>query len=326
MELRSNLDAGGLIVYNLDNTTNDTTAAATIGRVSTVESNLSASIATLESQFQAAINQMDIKTGVRVAATANVDITTGGLLTIQGVTLAATDRVLLTAQTDATQNGIYVVAVGAWTRAGDADTDAEVTSAMAVPVAEGDTANRALWLLTTPDAITLGTTSLTFQRSRNLHDLTVSGGGLNLSGSYVLSLIGTTDRVSVSGSGIDIAAGYVGQSSITTVGTIASGIWDATEIAIGKGGTGATSAAQARVNLGVAEEVSQLIGNGSSLEYTVTHNLNNENVMVSVTRVSDKKQVQVDVTVAANSVLIGFSGTAPASNSYRVAILGVKKA
>jgi phage-related tail fiber protein len=326
MELRSNLDAGGLIVFNLDASTNDSSAAATVGRVSTVESNLSASISTLESQFQAAINNLDIKTGVRVAATTNIDIATGGLLTIQGVTLAATDRVLLTAQTDATENGIYVVAVGVWVRSGDADTDAEVTTGMAIPVAEGDTANRALWILGTPDAITLGTTELSFQRSRNLHDLTLSGGGLNLSGSYVLSLIGTTDRVSVSGTGIDIAAGYVGQSSITTVGTVATGTWSATEIAIGKGGTGATSAAQARLNLGVAEEVSQLIGNGSSLEYTVTHNLNNESVMVSVTRVSDKKQVSVDVTVSANTVVIGFSGTAPATDSYKVAVLGVKKA
>jgi hypothetical protein len=325
MLLGSVLDANSLKIFNLDTTTTDSSAAASLGRVSTVESNLSAAISTLEAQFQAAINQLDIKTGCRVAATSNVDIATGGTMTIQGVVLAAGDRVLLTAQTSGSENGIYVVATGAWTRAGDADTAAEVTSALAVPVAEGDTANRALWLLTTPDPIVLDTTALTFARSRNLHDLTISGGGLNLSPSFILSLIGTANRISVSGTGIDIDAGYVGQTSINTLGTITAGTWEASEISVGKGGTGATTAAAARVNLGVAEEFSALIGNGVDLNYTVTHSLNNENTMVSVMRVSDKKKVEADVTFAANTVTIGFSGTAPASNSYKVVVLGVKK-
>lgn len=325
MLLGSALDANSLMIYNLDVTTTESSAAASLGRVSTVESNLTAAISTLQAQFNAAINQLDIKTGCRVAATSNVDIATGGTMTIQGIALNPNDRVLLTAQTIGSENGIYVVANGAWSRAGDADTAAEVTSALAVPVAEGDTANRALWLLTTPDPIVLGTTSLAFARSRNLHDLSISGGGLNLSPSFILSLVGTTNRISVSGAGIDIDANYTGQTSITTLGTVGTGTWDATEISVGKGGTGATSAAAARVNLGVAEEYSALIGNGVDLSHTVTHALNNENVMVSVMRVSDKKKVEVDVTFGTNTVTIGFSGTAPASNSYRVVVLGVKK-
>jgi phage-related tail fiber protein len=325
MLLGSALDANSLMIYNLDVTTTESSAAASLGRVSTVESNLTAAISTLQSQFNAAINQLDIKTGCRVAATSNIDIATGGTMTIQGVSLNPNDRALLTAQTIPAENGIYVVANGAWSRAGDADTAAEVTSALAVPVAEGDTANRALWLLTTPDPIVLGTTSLAFARSRNLHDLSISGGGLNLSPSFILSLVGTANRISVSGAGIDIDANYSGQGSITTLGTIGAGTWGATEIAVDKGGTGATSAAAARVNLGVAEEYSSLVGNGVDLNHTVTHSLNNENVMVSVMRVSDKKKVEVDVTFGTNTVTIGFSGAAPASNSHKVVVLGVKK-
>jgi hypothetical protein len=65
---------------------------------------------------------LDPKESARAATTANVDLATGGLLTIDGVNLAAGDRVLVRAQTDATENGIYdVVDGGAWTRSTDFD-------------------------------------------------------------------------------------------------------------------------------------------------------------------------------------------------------------
>lgn len=46
-------------------------------------------------------------------------------------------------------------------------------------------------------------------------------------------------------------ASNVTASSLTSVGTITSGTWSGTEIAIAKGGTGATTAADARTNLGL---------------------------------------------------------------------------
>lgn len=49
-----------------------------------------------------------------------------------------------------------------------------------------------------------------------------------------------------------IAATYVGQTSITTLGTITTGTWNGTDIAVADGGTGASDAATARANLGVA--------------------------------------------------------------------------
>lgn len=64
---------------------------------------------------------LDPKESARCATTANIDLTTGGLLTIDGVNVSAGDRVLVRAQTDNTENGIYVVASGAWTRASDFD-------------------------------------------------------------------------------------------------------------------------------------------------------------------------------------------------------------
>jgi hypothetical protein len=55
------------------------------------------------------------------------------------------------------------------------------------------------------------------------------------------AVVGTTNRISVSASGVDIASTYVGQSSITTLGTIGTGTWQATTIGTGYGGTGLTS-------------------------------------------------------------------------------------
>ncbi|MCE2824916.1 MAG: hypothetical protein LW718_05885, partial [Sediminibacterium sp.] len=57
-----------------------------------------------------------------------------------------------------------------------------------------------------------------------------------------VALTGAANRISIASNVFDIASTYVGQSSITTLGTIGTGIWNGTTIAINKGGTGATTA------------------------------------------------------------------------------------
>lgn len=105
----------------------------------------------------------DWKPSVRVASTAN--LTLSGAQTIDGVACIAGDRVLAKDQTTTSQNGIYVVAAGAWTRATDADVSAEVTSGMRVGVEVGTVNAGSLWSLSTANPITLGTTGLTFSIS-----------------------------------------------------------------------------------------------------------------------------------------------------------------
>ncbi len=67
--------------------------------------------------------------------------------------------------------------------------------------------------------------------------------------SAVNSVTGTTNRISIGGTAvdptIDISGNYVGQSSITTLGTIGTGTWNGTSIAITNGGTGQTTKASA---------------------------------------------------------------------------------
>lgn len=108
----------------------------------------------------AAVNGTDWKQSVRVATTAN--ITLSGLQTVDGVSLAVNDSVLVKDQSTGSQNGLYLAQSGAWTRRSDADVNAEVTAGLSVMVTEGTTNADSQWRLTTNDTIVIGTTSLTF--------------------------------------------------------------------------------------------------------------------------------------------------------------------
>jgi hypothetical protein len=69
---------------------------------------------------------------------------------------------------------------------------------------------------------------------------TVAGNGLTYN-SGVIDVGGTSGRISVSANAIDIDTSYVGQTSITTLGTITTGTWNGTAIGTVYGGTGLTS-------------------------------------------------------------------------------------
>lgn len=116
-------------------------------------------------QLDAKADSRDWKESVRAASTANVTVAsalTNGS-SMDGVTLATGDRVLLKNQTTGAENGIYtVVASGAAPRAADADTSAEVNAGMTVTVEEGTVNGDKRFVLTTNNPITLGTTALVF--------------------------------------------------------------------------------------------------------------------------------------------------------------------
>jgi hypothetical protein len=85
------------------------------------------------------------------------------LQVVDGVSLNAGDRVLVKNQAAAKDNGPYVVAVGAWTRAKDADNSAKVTPNLTVAVEVGATQTDTIWQLVTDGPIVVGTTALTFK-------------------------------------------------------------------------------------------------------------------------------------------------------------------
>lgn len=109
---------------------------------------------------QQLLGAKDWKESVVAATTAN--ITLSGEQTIDGVSVTAGDRVLVKNQSAGSENGIYVCASGAWTRATDFDADNEVTSGASVFVEEGTAGAGKTFQLTTTGAIVVGTTALTF--------------------------------------------------------------------------------------------------------------------------------------------------------------------
>ena len=109
------------------------------------------------SQLQAAIEGMKPKESVELATTEN--ITLSGEQTIDGV-LTSGSRVLVKNQTDASENGIYVSASGAWTRAADMDVSSEVKGSY-VPVSLGTT-NQGRNFIQTGAFTTLDTDDINF--------------------------------------------------------------------------------------------------------------------------------------------------------------------
>ena len=117
------------------------------------------------------IYDTDWKQSVRLATTADV----GNLFlanvqptTVDSVSLSVNDRILVKDQTNARQNGIYIVrstgagSNGWWTRTLDAAQSSFVTSGLSVVVSEGTVNSGREYRLTTPDPITLDTTELSF--------------------------------------------------------------------------------------------------------------------------------------------------------------------
>lgn len=184
--------------------------------------------AATKAYVDAARTGLDVKDSVRAASTANVTVTyaaTGGTSargqitaapnTLDGVTLANGNRILLKDQSTGAQNGIWVVttvgtgANGVWDRATDFDADAEVTAGAFTFVTEGTVNGDSGWVLTTNDAIVIGGasgTALTFAQFSGAGQIT-AGAGLTKTGNTIDVATASTGRIVVNADNIDLASG-----------------------------------------------------------------------------------------------------------------------
>jgi hypothetical protein len=173
-------------------------------------------------------------------------------------------------------------------------------------------------------------------------DVTAEGGGINLLGltNKTLTWVGT-NTAWTSSENFDLVTGKtykingtnvlsgstlgsgVTASSLTSVGTITSGTWNGTTIAIANGGTGATSASGAKTNLGFTTKFAEDIGDGTATSFTVTHGLASSDVQVYVyEKASPYGQVFPDVANTSSSAVTLAFAVAPTSAQYRVVVIG----
>ena len=343
-------DSAGLLPAAMWQMLNDATSDATASKLVKRDSNGNAKVAdptdnahiATKGYVDAARQGLDVKASVRVASVAPVAIASALEAgdAIDGVTLAEGDRVLLKNQSTASENGIYVVVAsgaGAASRAPDADTSAKVTTGMFTFVSEGTANGDNGFVLTTNDAITLGTTGLTFVQFSGAGQV-IAGAGLTKNGN-TLDVVGTADRITVNADSVDIASTYVGQSTITTLGTITTGVWNGTDVAVADGGTGASDALTARTNLGIkttgtaattsvatlARVAAQFnTGHAGGTSTTaVVHNFNTTDVIVQVYEVATGETVIGDVNrTNPDTVTVVLLGSHSA-NTFRIVVTAV---
>lgn len=292
-------------------------------KITSLADGTAASDAVNKGQLDLAQNGLDAKASVRAATTANITISTAlnNGDTLDGVTLATNDRVLVKDQSAPAENGIYVVgAVPA--RAADMDAWAEVPGAYTW-VEEGTVNLDSAWVSTANAGGTLDTTSITWVLFSSAAGL-IAGNGLTKTGNS-LNVVGTASRISVAADAIDIDSGYVGQSSITTLGTITTGTWTATDIAVADGGTGSSTASGARTNLSAAGYYSSATHSaGTTISVSqATHGLRASRGLICEAQVeSSGDVVECDISVASSGDVTFTFAASQSSNTIRVTIVG----
>jgi len=169
------------------------------------------------------ISNIDYKQSVRVVTVSNITLSGGAPATVDGVSLSAGDRVLVTAQSTESQNGIYYVQTvgvgsnGTWVRTNDANTSGEIEAGMIIMVTEGANYADTQWKLTTNDPITVDSTSLTFVQ--NYSTSSISSGSSNVAvvanGNVTISSAGTSNVLTVTSSGANIAGTISATGNVT---------------------------------------------------------------------------------------------------------------
>lgn len=245
--------------------------------------------ASTKAYVDATINGMDWKASVRAATTAAGTLASSFAngQTIDGVTLATGNRILVKDQAAGAENGIYTVnASGAPTRATDADASAEVTAGMVVPVEEGTANGDKAFILTTNGAITLGTTAIAFTQ----------------------------------------LPGSAGGSFYQTVQNAGSGLTQRATLNASTGLTATDNSGSSRTDLTidtavVVRKYAADIGDGSTTAITVTHNLGTKDVTVSVwDNTTPFNEILPDVGHTTTNTLTITFAVAPTSAQYRVVV------
>jgi hypothetical protein len=230
------------------------------------------------------ISGLGWKDSARLASLANVVVATGGNVSVDGVTTAPGDRVLLKAQTNPAENGLYITSAALWIRSIDAQLGADLLNA-AVFISEGTVNRDTAWVCTTDAPIVPGTTPLTWVQFAGSSTFTAGAG---------LTQTGNVFDVGA-GSGILVAADSVAidPSVVATVASVA----------------------------GMAKKFAAALTGTASPE-VITHNLNTRDIMIRVLNgATPYTAIDVDWdATTANTATIRYNPNLGAG--YRAVVIG----
>lgn len=315
-------------------------------RITSVADPTQAQDAATKAYVDAVKTGLTVKDSARVATTGTLTVTyangtagvgatltnagTQAALTLDSIVLNVGDRVLVKDQTAALQNGIYTVTnVGSastnWvlTRATDFDQspDGEIGGGDFVFVQEGTANADNGYVVTTNGTITVGTTSIDWAQFSGAGQIT-AGAGLTKTGNTI-DVGGTANRITINADSVDIASTYVGQTSITTLGTVGTGTWQGTVIAGQYGGTGVNNNGKT-ITLGGNLTTSGAFATTLTVTATTNVTLPTTGTLATLagTETFTNKTVSTGSTWQGNIVAVSYGGTGASTFTSKGIIYG----
>jgi hypothetical protein len=273
---------------NGDFAAHDITANKVTGLINPVNDTDAVNYGTLKTMMQGFKAKQD---SCKAASTANI-ATLSGAQTIDGVALVAGDRVLVKNQNTQSQNGIYVVASGAWSRSLDADAWDELVSAF-VLVDQGTANKDTAWLCTVDKGGTLNTTAITWTYFPGAGAI-IAGNGLTRTGNQ-LDVNVDDSTIEISGNALRVKGGTAGYRMETNASGLAT--W-------------------------VKYMYAANIGDGNATSFVLNHGMGTRDVVKRIFRNSAPYDEWITDNEAtdANNVTVRF-GTAPTLNQFRIVIM-----
>lgn len=193
-----------------------------------------------------------VKTEADLVSTLHIENLSGTGEIVDGQTVQVNDIILLTGQSNARMNGLWLVQNGNWCRVKDASRTEHFKSGMIVFVSRGINWKNTGWKLNNPSTIVLGVSSLYFSIFTGLSGVNISNGIQYDVTTNLLSADVDNSTIVLGNNGISLAPNYRGQNTITVLGNVTSGAWLGNTISIAHGGTGATTPSEARSNINAA--------------------------------------------------------------------------
>lgn len=310
--------------FDLDNLSTDPSAANTGKTGIEIDIVTGDSDAVIAGKVQAVLNSHPaFSATLNTAAVSITNLVAGPVTDISAGNTTAVASTTVQGASAGALNGVYTVQAGAWTRALDTDTWNELISAY-VFVEQGTQNADSGWLCTVDAGGTLNTDSVTwvqFSQAGTVTGSNVGSGAVEIfkqKNGATLEFRTINDTTS-----IDV----VQTGDVITFNVLPGGInmnnLGGGPLSVLNGGTGASTAAGAKTNLGFTTKYSEDIGDNSAKVFVITHSLGSRDVVVQVRQNSSPYAVvepDIEMTTT-NTITLRFN-KAPTLNQYRVTVVG----